>query len=118
MHIARHERAVEAERIRLNELPYFWPEAALRKVTNNSMRRPNPEDIQGFLKLIAYNVGLSDAKALVDAYDSDRDGALHTTEFNFLVISATDPALRAKFSQNPREPTCGDLSRMGAGGET
>jgi hypothetical protein len=104
MHIARHERAVENERIRLNELPYFWPEAALRRVTDNSMRRPNSEDIQRFLKQSGYNVGHSDAKALVDAYDSDSDGVLHIIEFHFMIISGSNSVLRDRLAFNPRVP--------------
>lgn len=74
----------------------------MRRVTNDTMKRPSPEDIYRFLKQTGYNVGMSDAKALVDAYDSDRDGALHTTEFHFLIISATDSVLRERFTIKPR----------------
>jgi Ca2+-binding EF-hand superfamily protein len=53
------------------------------------MKRPTAEDIFAFLKLVGYNVSLSDAKALIKVYDADRDGSLHTTEFHQLLISNT-----------------------------
>ena len=68
--------------MRLNELPYFNPEAALRIITSQKMKRPTPEDIYSFLKTVGYNVNLSDTKLLVKAYDADRDGSLHTTEWH------------------------------------
>jgi hypothetical protein len=51
---------VESERIRLNEIPYFMPESALRHLTNYTMRRPVAEDLLDFLTRNRYNVDLSD----------------------------------------------------------
>jgi hypothetical protein len=92
---------VESERIRLNELPYFIPESALRHLTNFSMRRPVAEDLLNFLTKNKYNVELSDVQALVKMYDSDLDGALHNYELRRLLLSLTDNSFKDRFSRMP-----------------
>lgn len=82
------------------------------------MKRPNPQEFYAFLKHVGYNIGMSDAKALVHQYDSDRDGVLHTTEFHFLIISATERSLREKFMVKPSHAQVGDPSILGLGAET
>lgn len=125
MNIARHERIVsltlnhrlqvENERIRLNEITYFQPEAALRRITQYTNHRPKAEDIRDFLLDTGYNVELEDAKILIKAYDSDRDGLLHNTEFLFLIISATDSKLRQSLTLRAPIMQAGDTATLGAG---
>ncbi|TNV82396.1 hypothetical protein FGO68_gene12012 [Halteria grandinella] len=110
---------VESERIRLNELPYFNPEAALRLITQQKMKRPTADDLLSFLKIVGYNVNLSDTKALVKVYDADKDGSLHTTEFHQLLISNTEHSFRERFCFRPQhQAAVGDPSTVGRGGET
>ena len=76
VNIARHERIVseqssitsiqvELERVRLNEVPYFQPDSALRRLTQPGKQRPSPSDIFGFLEAMGYTSSLDDAKILV-----------------------------------------------------
>jgi Ca2+-binding EF-hand superfamily protein len=82
------------------------------------MKRPTAEEFLSFLKLVGYNVNLSDTKALVKVYDADRDGALHTTEFHQLLVANSDQSLRGKFSFKPHSAVVGDPYTVGRGGET
>jgi hypothetical protein len=81
------------------------------------MTRPNPEDILGFLVKAGFNVDITDAKALVHAYDSDRDGSLHNTEFRTLILSSTDSMLKEKYNKIPMVAPVGDTLRLGSGAE-
>lgn len=67
---------------------------------------------------MGFNVGMSDARALIKSYDADGDGILHNIEFFFLVISATDLRLRERFmTPVPALEPVGDHSNLGAGAE-
>jgi Ca2+-binding EF-hand superfamily protein len=108
---------VESERIRLNELPYFNPESALRHLSNYTMRRPVAEDLLNFLTKNKYNVELSDTQALVKMYDSDQDGALHNYELRRLLLSLTDNSFKDRFTRMPMAQPVGDMHTLGYGAE-
>ena len=106
---------VESERIRLNEIPYFTPEAVQRHLSKLTMKRPVAEDILDFLTKVGFTVDLTDAKALVHIYDSDKDGQLHNTELRNLVVSATQASLRDRYNKIPLVQPVGDTLSLGSG---
>ena len=103
---------MEAERLRLNEIPYFMPESALRHLTKYTMKRPTAEDILDFLTTNRYNVTLEDVSLLIRSYDADEDGALHPAELRRLLLSSS--SINA-FTRMPLVDPVGDMHSLGAG---
>ena len=79
------------------------------------MKRPVAEDILDFLTKVGFMVDLNDAKAIIDVYDSDKDGQLHNTELRNLVISATQASLRDRYNKVPLVQPVGDTLSLGSG---